>query len=89
MTKNKSLWDKNKPHHPKRGPISYLKYFTRNLLIVTGIVLIWRGLWNVFDLIDARFFGGNNLWVSLGGIALGLIILYVPDKDLKEIEGPL
>ncbi len=63
-----------------------LSYFARNFSIVVGLVLIWRGIWYVMDWLDHLFFGGNPLWVALGGIVLGLIILYLPDKDLKEIE---
>ena len=63
-----------------------LAYFTRNFSIVVGLVLIWRGIWYVLDALDSQFFGQSHLWTALGGIILGLIILYLPDKDLKEIE---
>jgi len=63
-----------------------LSYFARNFSIVVGLVLIWRGIWYVLDWLDSMFFSGNHIWTALGGIILGLIILYIPDKDLKEIE---
>lgn len=63
-----------------------LKYLTKNLFIVIGLVLIWRGIWYVLDALDNWFFEGSHLWTALGGIVLGLIILYLPDGDLKEIE---
>ncbi|MBU1202464.1 hypothetical protein KKH39_00205 [Patescibacteria group bacterium] len=63
-----------------------LSYLTNNLLIVVGLVLIWRGIWYVLDGIDKAFFGDNHFWTSLGGIILGLAVLYLPDKDLKEIS---
>lgn len=31
-------------------------------------------------------FGGSHAWTALGGIIIGFLILYLPDKDLKEIE---
>jgi len=63
-----------------------LAYLTRNLSIVVGLVLIWRGIWYVLDGIDMLFFGNSHIWTAVLGIVVGLIILYVPDKDLKEIE---
>jgi len=61
-------------------------YFAKNLSIVVGLVLIWRGIWYVLDEFDILYFGGNHAWSAIGGIILGLIILYAPDKDLKEIS---
>jgi hypothetical protein len=63
-----------------------LSYLTRNLGIIVGLVLVWRGIWHVLDGIDIYFFGGNHIWTGLGGIIIGLLILYLPDKDLKEIQ---
>ena len=63
-----------------------LRYFAKNFSIVIGLVLIWRGLWYVLDSIDLNFFSGSHFWTALGGIVLGLLILYIPDHDLKEIE---
>lgn len=63
-----------------------LAYFAKNFSIVIGLVLIWRGIWYVLDGLDLLFFGGSHGWTALGGIVLGLLILYIPDKDLKEIE---
>jgi len=63
-----------------------LRYFTKNIFIVIGLVLIWRGIWYVLDGLDVYLFGGSHMWSAIGGIVLGLAILYLPDKDLKEIE---
>ena len=63
-----------------------LSYFARNLSIVIGLVLMWRGIWYVLDEIDILFMGGSHVISALGGIVLGLIILYLPDKDLNEIS---
>lgn len=60
--------------------------FVRTMLIVIGVVLIWRGIWYVLDAIDIRLFGGNHEWTALVGIVVGLLILYLPDRDLREIE---
>ena len=63
-----------------------LSSLARSLSIVVGLVLIWRGIWYVLDGIDQQVFGGSHIWSAFGGIVLGLFILYLPDKDLKEIE---
>jgi len=63
-----------------------LNYLTKNIVVVVGIVLVWRGLWYVLDDLDKWLFGGSHFWTSLAGVVIGLMILYLPDKDLKEIE---
>jgi hypothetical protein len=61
-------------------------YFARNLTMVIGLVLIWRGIWHVLDVVDVLYFDSNSLYTAIGGIVIGLAILYLPDKDLKELE---
>ncbi|OGI73012.1 hypothetical protein A2737_02330 [Candidatus Nomurabacteria bacterium RIFCSPHIGHO2_01_FULL_41_71] len=61
-------------------------YLAKNISVVIGLVLIWRGIWYVLDGLDKLIFDGSHIWSAFGGIILGLIILYLPDKDLKEIE---
>lgn len=61
-------------------------YLGKNIGTVIGLVLVWRGIWYVLDAFDKLVFAGGHFWTALGGIALGLVILYLPDKDLKEIE---
>jgi hypothetical protein len=63
-----------------------INYLAKNISTVIGLVLIWRGVWYVLDGLDIWIFGGGHIWTALGGIIVGLIILYLPDKDLKEIE---
>lgn len=63
-----------------------LKYLARNVSIVLGLVLIWRGIWYLFDQLDLWFFNGDHLITAALGVVVGLLILYIPDKDLKEIE---
>jgi hypothetical protein len=63
-----------------------IRYIGKNLGIVIGLVLIWRGIWYILDYVDMEFLGGSHALTALGGIILGLLILYLPDKDLKEIQ---
>ncbi len=58
----------------------------KKLSLILGVVLVWRGVWYVFDEIDALVFGGSHLLTALGGILLGLTVLYLPDRTLEEIE---
>ena len=69
----------------KRKKIT-LNYLTKNLSAVVGLVLIWRGIWYGLDIVDFWFFGNDHLLTAFGGVALGLLVLYLPDGDLKEIE---
>lgn len=61
-------------------------YFAKNIFIILGVVLIWRGIWYALDSFDKLVFGGSHFWTALGGITVGLLLLYLPDRDLKEIE---
>lgn len=61
-------------------------YLVRNLSIVVGIVLVWRGIWELLNIVDATLFAGNPIYSALVSIVLGLAVLYFPDKDLKELE---
>jgi hypothetical protein len=63
-----------------------VQYFVKNISIVFGVVLIWRGIWYVLDYIDLSLFNGDHAYTAWGGIVIGLLILYLPDGDLKEIS---
>ena len=63
-----------------------INYFAKNIIIVIGLVMVWRGVWYVLDGIDIALFGQYNHWTGLLGIVVGVAILYIPDKDLKEIQ---
>jgi hypothetical protein len=61
-------------------------YFTKNIFVVVGLVFMWRGVWYILDFIDLQLFGGNHAISAVAGIFIGLFILYLPDRDLKEIS---
>ena len=61
-------------------------HFSRAFSVVLGVVLVWRGIWYVLYELDLIIWGGSHLFTAIGGIILGLLVLYLPDKDLKEIE---
>lgn len=62
------------------------RYLSKNILVIFGIVLVWRGVWYILDQLDSFLFGGNHIWSAVIGVIVGLAILYIPDKNLKEIE---
>jgi hypothetical protein len=63
-----------------------LPYLLTQISTVLGLVLIWRGIWHILDEFDDFLFNGNPFWTASIGIFIGLLVLYLPDKDLKEIE---
>ena len=63
-----------------------IKYFTKNISVAIGIILIWRGTWIVLDLFDKVIFGGNHIITAILGIIMGIAILYLPEKNLKALE---
>lgn len=65
---------------------SLLRLLAKNIPIIFGLVLIWRGVWYLIDELDLLIFGGSHTLSALIGIAVGIAILYIPDHDLKEIE---
>ena len=65
---------------------SPIRELGKNLYIVLGIVLVWRGVWYILDKFDSWLFGGSHLWTAIIGVIIGVVLLYLPDKDLKEIS---
>ncbi len=70
----------------KRNGFDLIRYFAKNIIVVISLVMIWRGIWYVLDFIDLHVFQNQHIFTAVGGIILGLTLLYVPDKDSKEIE---
>ena len=62
------------------------EYLGKNLLTAAGLILIWRGIWYVLDGIDKLLFNGSHGWTGVLGIVVGLLILYIPDRNLNSIE---
>lgn len=60
-------------------------YFIHNLNIVIGLVLIWRGIWHILDTLEAAT-GIDKGLAAAAGVVIGLILLYAPDHDLKELQ---
>lgn len=63
-----------------------IRYFANHLVIVFALVLIWRGIWVLLDIIDAWLFNSNHIITAIISVIIGFLLLYIPDHDLKEIE---
>lgn len=61
------------------------RYFTDNIIIVLGVVLVWRSVWYLLDAVDLYIFGGNHIVTVIPWFVLGMLLLYLPDHDLKEL----
>ncbi len=61
-------------------------YFIKNISVAIGIIFIWRGIWVSLDLFDMLLFNGNHIITAVGGIIVGIIILYLPEHNLKSLE---
>lgn len=61
-------------------------YFIRNINVVIGLVLVWRGIWHGLDIIEKMIGVDHTLLAAAAGLVLGLILLYAPDHDLKELQ---
>ena len=61
------------------------KKLFRNFLVAVAIILIWRGLWYLLDFVDHIFFDGSHAWTAVAGVVVGILILYIPDRDLDEL----
>lgn len=70
----------------QKGHKLTLNYLASNLSIAIGLVFIWRGTWHILDMIELTFFNGEKFYTALVGILVGVLILYTPDKDLKELQ---
>ncbi|MEK7606295.1 MAG: hypothetical protein AAB458_01735 [Patescibacteria group bacterium] len=63
-----------------------VRQLARDTSIIVGVVLVWRGIWYTLDAVDRVAFNGNHDFLAIGGIIIGLLVLYLPDKDLKEFK---
>jgi hypothetical protein len=56
------------------------------ILVMIGVVLVWRGLWLILDSIDIYIFGGTHLITGIIGTILGFTILYYLDDELEGLS---
>lgn len=64
---------------------SFIKILRESIMMIIGAILIWRGVWVLLDRFDNRFFEGNHIWSALGGIVIGVVAVYLADRDLEDV----
>ncbi|MBU0648170.1 hypothetical protein KJ855_03235 [Patescibacteria group bacterium] len=65
-------------HHFKhKYPVIY------SIIIGIGLIMFWRGLWGIMDL---YLFPHDELYSYISSAVIGLIILYINDFRLNELE---
>lgn len=58
------------------------KTFFSMFMVAIAVVMVWRGVWNF---LDHYLFPDNFILSNVLSIAIGLLILYLPDQNLKEL----
>lgn len=56
--------------------------FFGTMLIVVGVVFVWRGLWNLMDM---YVFPDDPFLSNILSVLIGISLLYMPDEDIKEL----
>jgi len=56
-------------------------FFTM-VMVVVAVIMVWRGIWNILDM---YFFPNDPILSNLLSILIGLIIMYLPDADIKDL----
>lgn len=62
-----------------------VRHFLGSLVIVIAVVLIWRGIWYALDKLDHWIVGDFHILTAIGSVVLGVVLLYIFEKDLQEI----
>ena len=63
----------------------HLHHCAKSISCVTGVVFIWYGIGLLLEYVQARYFTGQELLLGLLCFAAGIVILYLPDRDLDEL----
>jgi uncharacterized membrane protein YpjA len=59
-----------------------LLYHFKFLALAVGVVLVWRGIW---DLSERYLFPSHPDISALVSIAIGMFVLYLTDRKLNEL----
>ena len=63
-----------------------LRQIINSIYVLLGVVFVWRGVWVILDVIDHRFFGGNDELFALGLILIGIGLLYLHDHRYDKLD---
>lgn len=56
--------------------------FIKNLIIVIGVIAVWRGIW---DLLDMYLFPEEPLLSDVASVIVGMFLLYLPDGSFHQL----
>ena len=62
---------------------SGLRHFTTILVTAAAVVFFWRGVWGI---LDHYLFPENPMISNLSSILMGLLILWLDDKEISELQ---
>lgn len=63
--------------------LKHKHYLLYSIITGLGIIVFWRGIWGLLDL---YFFPNNEVLSYSLSLVIGLLILYLNDFSLKELE---
>ncbi|MBI2055387.1 MAG: hypothetical protein HYT42_00650 [Candidatus Sungbacteria bacterium] len=63
-----------------------IKQLTNNIYVIVGVVFVWRGGWVILDVIDRKFFGGENIIFAVATIAIGIGLMYLHDHHYDRLD---
>ncbi len=56
--------------------IKGLRRLSSTLTVALGVILFWRGIWVLTDLIDQSLFGEQTYLFAFSSIVVGVLVLY-------------
>ncbi len=68
---------------PFKKKETFVRHFATVLISVIAVVMVWRGVWG---LTDTYLFPDNAPLSYLVSIFMGLVLLYLDDKRISELD---
>ncbi len=69
--------------NPRLQELKQLHPNANAIIIVLGIIMLWRGVWG---LLDIYLFPGSPTLSHLVTIALGVLLLYLDDFSMENLK---
>lgn len=63
-----------------------LRQMVNSLYVILGVVFVWRGAWVILDVVDHRYFGGNDVLFAVFLIAAGIWFMYLHDHRYDRLD---
>ena len=69
-----------------RGLKRLFQQMVNSLYVILGVVFVWRGAWVILDVIDHKYFGGNDVIFAIFLIAAGIGLMYLHDHRYDRLD---